>query len=152
MIMTAPGWTLTRRLYEQGYNKRDVQLLFRFIDWLMALPPELKRQFERTITEYEEAQKMTFITSIEEIGIEKGIQQGREQGILQKARKVVIEVLKIRFENVPETLVEAINTFDDADILKTLHKQAVIVESIEQFTQDMDNLLADKSDQDQALS
>ncbi len=141
-------WTLTRRLYEQGYNKRDVQLLFRFIDWLMALPPELKRQFERTITEYEEAQKMTFITSIEEIGIEKGIQQG----ILQKAREAVIEVLEIRFEDVPETLVEAINTLGDADILKTLHKQAVIVESIEQFTQDMDKLLADKSDRDQMPS
>lgn len=87
---------------------------------------------------------MTFITSIEEIGIEKGI--------LQKAREDVIEVLAIRFEDVLEALVEAINTLDDADILKTLHKQAVIVEFIEQFTQDMDNLLADKSDQDQASS
>lgn len=95
---------------------------------------------------------MTFITSIEEIGIEKGIKQGIEQGILQKAREAVIEVLEIRFEFVPEALVEAINTLDDVGILKTLHKQAVIVESIEQFTQDMDNLLADKSDQDQAPS
>lgn len=91
---------------------------------------------------------MTFITSIEEIGIEKGIQQG----ILQKAREDVIEVLEIRFEDVPETLVEAINSLDDTDILETLHKQAVIVESIEQFTQNMDNLLADKSDRDKMPS
>ncbi len=30
--------TLTRRLYERGYSRERVLSLFRFIDWLLALP------------------------------------------------------------------------------------------------------------------
>ena len=32
---------LVRSLYERGYQREDVQQLFRFIDWLMELPGDL---------------------------------------------------------------------------------------------------------------
>jgi uncharacterized protein Smg (DUF494 family) len=37
---------LTRRLYEQGYERQDILNLFRFLDWLMALPEGLKQAFQ----------------------------------------------------------------------------------------------------------
>ena len=120
-------WRLIRGLYERGYGKRDIQLLFRFIDWMMALPPELTQKLEVRLIEYEEKQKMTYITSIERIGIEKGM--------LQNARESVLEVLKIRFEQVPPALVERIKMLDDAAVLKRLHRQSIIVESIQNFQQ-----------------
>lgn len=36
---------LTRRLYEQGYEREDVINLFQFIDWIMSLPQELDPEF-----------------------------------------------------------------------------------------------------------
>lgn len=143
-----------KRLYERGYNKQDVLMLFRFIDWLMTLPPTLKQKFEETVIKYEEEQKVTFITSIEELGIEKGVKQGVEQGIqqgtLQKAKEDIIEVLKIRFIEVPDRLLEAINALNDVEVLKTLLRQAVTVEAIEPFEQSLAELSTDISPQKQA--
>jgi len=47
----------------------------------MALPSALEQQFEDSLAEYEEEQKMTYITSIERSGIKKGIQQGIMQNL-----------------------------------------------------------------------
>jgi hypothetical protein len=34
--------TLTRRLYQKGWSRQDVLSLYTFIDWVVALPPELE--------------------------------------------------------------------------------------------------------------
>jgi hypothetical protein len=36
---------LVRRLYERGYARQDILELFRFIDWVLTLPPGLERRF-----------------------------------------------------------------------------------------------------------
>ena len=33
---------LVRRLYQRGYQRNDILELFRFIDWVLVLPPELE--------------------------------------------------------------------------------------------------------------
>ena len=77
------GWKLqlVKRLYEKGYNREDVLELFRFLDWLLYLPPELHQQFTQQLSDYEAAMSTPYITSIERSGIEKGIQQGLAQGL-----------------------------------------------------------------------
>ncbi len=149
-------WNLTRRLYEQGYAKRDIQLLFRFIDWLMALPPELESKFEEMLSTYEEKQKMPYITSIERIGIEKGIQQGIQQGVqqgiqqgvqqgrLQNARKSVMQALNIRFGEIPPPLATSINQIDDPTRLELLLEKAITVESVEVFERVLEEVLHDE--------
>lgn len=57
-------------------------LLYRFIDWLMRLPEDLEQRCFQELLEFEEAQRMPYITTAERIGIEKGLQQGREEGKL----------------------------------------------------------------------
>jgi hypothetical protein len=37
---------LTRRLYEQGFERQDIMELFLFVDWMMELPERLKREFK----------------------------------------------------------------------------------------------------------
>ncbi len=73
---------MVKMLYERGYSRHDVLLLYRFIDGLIRLPEELGRQFHQEIIKYEEERKMPYVTTAERIGIEKGIQQGIQQGIL----------------------------------------------------------------------
>ena len=69
--------TLTRMLYERGYNERTIIDLFRFPDWLMFLPGELQRGYRDEIERYEEEKKMPYVTTIERMGIEKGRVEGR---------------------------------------------------------------------------
>lgn len=58
---------LTRRLYEQGYERQDILNLFRFIDWLMELPEGLKQTFRAELEQYEQEQHMPYVTSIEQM-------------------------------------------------------------------------------------
>jgi hypothetical protein len=64
--------SLTRRLYQQGYQRQDVINLFRFIDWLMSLPKNLEQEFWREIRQLEEETRMPYITSVERLGMQRG--------------------------------------------------------------------------------
>jgi hypothetical protein len=72
---------LTRRLYKKGWSKKAIIDFFVFIDYVMALPPEFELQYRNEIEQFEEKENMRYITSIERMGIEKGIEQGIERGI-----------------------------------------------------------------------
>jgi hypothetical protein len=137
---------LTKRLYEQGYQREDIINLFKFIDWIMSLPSELEQEFQQELSQYEEEQRMPYITSVERMGIEKGKLQGKLEGILQKGRETVIDALEIRFENVPSALVGAINQIEDPAILKTLHRQAITLASLSEFQSYFNQLIEREND------
>jgi hypothetical protein len=59
---------LTKELYRRRFSKEEILNLYRFIDWIMVLPEEVEHQFHREITEFEEEQKMQYITTAERIG------------------------------------------------------------------------------------
>ena len=69
---------LIRRLYEKGYNWEDIVNLFRFIDWMMVLPKGLDRSFWTELKTYEEMRKVPYITSVERIGFERGLEEGQK--------------------------------------------------------------------------
>ncbi len=112
---------LTRRLYEQGYERQDILNLFRFLDWLMELPEGLKQLFWADLEQYEQEQKMPYVTSIEQIGIKQGIEkgikqgieQGREQGREQERRSVALKMLK---KNLPLELVAEVTELTIAQL------------------------------------
>jgi hypothetical protein len=70
---------LVRRLYQRGYQRKDILELFRFIDWVLILPPGLEKQFWDELEQYEEEANMPYVTSVERIGLERGREQGLEQ-------------------------------------------------------------------------
>jgi len=76
-------WRLIRMLYERNYTREKILSLLRYIDWLLALPPMLEQKLDDTVFEYEEAQKMAYVTSFERRAIERGLQKGIEQGMQQ---------------------------------------------------------------------
>ena len=88
---------LTRLLYDQGFSRKDILELFRFIDWVMQLPAELESKFASTIHEIEEAQKMKYITSIERMGIEKGMEKGMQKGMQRGLMEGIRLALEIKF-------------------------------------------------------
>lgn len=81
---------LTRRLYEQGYERQDILNLFRFLDWMMELPEGLKQEFWTDLEQYEQEKQMPYVTSIEQMGIEKGREEER--------RSLALKMLQ---ENIP---------------------------------------------------
>jgi predicted transposase/invertase (TIGR01784 family) len=64
--------TLIKRLYERGYDRSTIMNLFAFVDWLMILSNEAKVSFWQELRTYEEERQMPYITSVEQIGYDRG--------------------------------------------------------------------------------
>ncbi|NEV65176.1 hypothetical protein [Thiorhodococcus minor] len=79
------GWKfrLIRLMYERGDERALVLELFRLIDWMIRLPEALEADFRQALYTYEEQQRMPYVTTVEQAGIEKGVRQGVQQGLQQ---------------------------------------------------------------------
>ena len=62
-----------------------------------------------------------------------GEEQGERKGVLKNSREAVIEILVVRFEVAPRSIIEIINGLDDISVLRMLLKKAATVESLDEF-------------------
>jgi hypothetical protein len=67
-----------RGLFERGFDAKTVRELFRIIDWLMELPPQLDTVFWQDVGKINEEQRMPYIPLGERVGRYKGLCQGIE--------------------------------------------------------------------------
>jgi hypothetical protein len=108
---------LVRLLHERGYNRSEMLNLFKFIDWVLVLPKPLKNEFWTELRTYEEELKMPYITSIEQIGYERGIKEGelkgREEGREEERRSLALKMLQ---ENVSLDLITRVTGFSPEQI------------------------------------
>ncbi|MCP4351201.1 MAG: hypothetical protein GY795_37530 [Desulfobacterales bacterium] len=72
---------------------------------------------------------MPYVTSIERLAKEEGL----EEGIILNTKEMVLEVLKTRFENIPEDIALSVNSIETGEALKALISQAVVCEDIAEF-------------------
>jgi hypothetical protein len=97
-------------------------------------------EFNDFAQEYEEDTKnVRYVTSFERIGIQTGIQKGLSDA--------VTEALDARFQQVPKTLAQTIQAIYDTSLLHKLHREAILVDSLERFEQLVDKytIPADRS-------
>jgi len=111
---------ITRRLYDLGYSPEQVRLAFRFVDWLLRLPDGLRTQFAQELRTFEEERQMTYITSIEEIGIEKGRIEGLIEGRADGLREGIILALDLKFGDAMRPIIAEIQAITDLATLERL--------------------------------
>ncbi len=83
---------LAKSLYRRGWARDDILELFRFIDWMLRLPAALEERLWSEIQTFEGIEHMPYVTSVERIGIRKGIEQG-----LQQERLLLVRLARRRF-------------------------------------------------------
>ncbi|MEA5551210.1 DUF4351 domain-containing protein [Anabaena cylindrica UHCC 0172] len=122
-------FSLIRRLYEQGLQEKDIRNLYRFIDWVMMLPKALEEEFWQDFKQFEQERTMTYITTGERIGYERGIAEGEQN--------LVVRLLKKRFGELPEEIRKQIQTL-------SLNQLEALGEALLDFTaiEDLFNWLA----------
>ena len=91
----------------------------------MYLPDELTQRFRQTVAEFEEEKHMPYVTSIERLGKQEGLQDA--------TREDVVEVLRTRFAAVPPAIVDALSRIDDLVMLRSLLRRAITVERPEEL-------------------
>jgi hypothetical protein len=85
--------TLVRLLYRNGWDRQKVLNFFAIIDWLMYLPKDLTINFRNELNRLEEEQTMRYVTSIEQLAMAEGMQQGEGNGMI----KMFLNMLNMRF-------------------------------------------------------
>ncbi|MBK6998766.1 MAG: DUF4351 domain-containing protein [Rhodoferax sp.] len=97
-------WKLVQLLYRRGWDKQRIIDLFFVIDWMMWLPEYLSDQMWQNVETIEQEKKVAYVSSVERIGIKKGMQQGIQQGEALALQKLLVR----RFGALPASAVEQI--------------------------------------------
>lgn len=109
-----------RLLYEYKYSRKNVLQLFRLIDWMMALPPELEPIFSQAMETIEQEHKMTFVTSIERLGEQRGRHEGRVEGRVegrQEGEALLLQRLLARkFGTLPDAIEQRVQSATPAQL------------------------------------
>jgi hypothetical protein len=130
-----------RELYSRNYTRDDIIKLFRFMDYILRLPEDLAIQFRQDLESFEEELKMPYVTSVERLakqegieqGIEQGIERGIERGSLQSSRELLLQTIQVRFGQIPEELRVSINACTSTENLSNFHRQALLAKSIDEL-------------------
>ena len=120
---------LCRRLYEEGFSRKDVVFIHGLIDRLMILPRPLMIRFRQELFTIEKDKNMPYVDTLTRMSL----QEGREEGSLVQARESVIEALEIRFGEVSADLRERITALDNLRTLKAQLRRAITVPSLDQI-------------------
>jgi hypothetical protein len=103
-------------LYERGLGKEDIRQLLRVIDWLMELPKRAQQQFKKELEEYEEGQRMPYVTSFERNGMLKILEDG----------------LRTKFGEEAMELMEAISDLNDAEKYLALNRTIITATTLDE--------------------
>ena len=71
---------------------------------------------------------MPYVTSVERIGRQEGLEQG-----LQQSQQMVLHALDERFGTLPESVSDAIHQIKDPEQLRLLLRQVIRSASLEEF-------------------
>jgi hypothetical protein len=82
-------FAILRRMYRLGIKRHEILDLYRFIDWVLALPQDLEAQVLTAIQALPEEQRMTYISYAERKGREEGREEGQHLMVLRVLTKVL---------------------------------------------------------------
>lgn len=119
---------LTKRLLERGWDAERVRQLFGLIDWMMDLPEPLGFEFLEQLKHYSKEKQMPFITTPERYGLQRGLSQGRIEGIEALLRfrfgesglRLMPEIRQIEEKDKLEAILRAAETVADPDELRRI--------------------------------
>ncbi|MEN9471767.1 MAG: hypothetical protein RL214_1123 [Pseudomonadota bacterium] len=127
------GRAITVRTFErlQDDFKEIKKSILTFMDWVLTLPESLEIRYNEEIQQFEEEHGVTYITSFERIGIQKGMQQGIQQGecailhrlLLRKFRQVPPRYLAMLLKADSETLLRWSETMLEAKSLAEIFEE-----------------------------
>jgi len=108
-------------------NITEVQaaILAYFVDTYLPLIPAEEEEFQQLIQQ-EEVQVMEFITSWERRARAEGI----AEGVLASRRETLIRQLKVKFDDVPETTMQRVESISSTDELDQLLEKVIHANSL----------------------
>ncbi len=112
-------------------DKKQIMMLYYFIDWLIGLPQVLELEYLQRVYELEETKKMAYVSNAERIGIEKGI----EKGVMQGESNLLICQIKHKFGAIGKKY-QALLSHADANTLLVWGEKVLNAKTIDEIFED----------------
>jgi hypothetical protein len=99
--------SITRHLFEKGFQKQDVINIFRFIDFSISLTGQLELQYQDEIHKIEARRHMSYVSSVERLSEKKGLEKGMRVVALRLLNEgsqidFIVKITKLTREQVEE--------------------------------------------------
>lgn len=88
---------LVRLLYARNWTRQRILDFFSVLDWMMRLPRELEQRLWQDVENIEGERKVKYVTSVERLAIERGLEQEPENGRAQGSASILLHLLNRRF-------------------------------------------------------
>jgi hypothetical protein len=112
---------LVRLMLEKGYSREEILHVFRFLDGVLVLTDLEKEKVIYDEFMSKEVEKVAYITNFERLAM------------LRDARELVMDALEVKFGAVSEDILEKVQKIQEREVLRQLHRQAILAPSLEEF-------------------
>lgn len=125
---------LLRLLRDLIINKNSgivfLEVLLRYLSTNKNYDKEwLKSNIEKVFTEKGEY----IMNTIADIWIEEGKKEGKKEGILEEARRMLMEALMVKFKNISQSMEKVLNEIKDRNVLSSLLREAILSNNLNEF-------------------
>jgi hypothetical protein len=114
-------WDLIKKCYRKGYTKNQIEMLLKFIDWIIRLPDAYQQELSIKIAKLEEEQKMNLVTSWERLAERKGKRKGKQEGKQEGKIEIAQRMLK---DNLPLESIAKYTGLSESDIKNLMKSSA----------------------------
>jgi len=123
-----------RLVLQSEKNEARRQVLVEFIENYVILKEDELEKFTAIVESRQELKEIKkMVTVYEQKGRIEGRVQGQVEGSITTAQSDVIEVLEVKFGNVPYPIKEKILYCDDLQKLRQAHRNAILLNDINKF-------------------
>lgn len=122
---------LVSLMLQKGFSREEILHVFRFLDGILALVDLDKERIIYNEFLSQEVKEVAYVTNFERLAIEKGM--------LRSARESVVEALEVKFGSVPEDIPTRLQGIEEREVLKQLHRQAILASSLDDFKSHLNN-------------
>ena len=83
----AAKWQLTKLLFQHRWTKRRIIVLFKVINWMIALPTPHQERYWQAVLRFEKERKMELLNPLEQWFVDQGWEKGLKKGMAQGLEK-----------------------------------------------------------------
>ncbi|MGD9731519.1 MAG: hypothetical protein AB7U45_04990 [Desulfamplus sp.] len=117
-----------RKAYNGLYQLASIELFYKYVDFIDMYTQITEKEQEIIYNEMVQHKETVMLAQYIK---NKGREEGRQEGTILTIQENIIDILQIRFGNIPQTIVDKIIQINDLSKLKSILKQAVQIKEIE---------------------